>query len=633
MKAKSFVIGLFLLVLVACTSKAKVPEPAVPEQGRRVEGPIAELAAIDSLMWHQPDSAFALLLDFASSTKADSLDVFNGHYCQMLISELLYKNYYEQTNRSSLLHAVAYFDSIVRQAPSLQRGLGGFPPFKGVPEGREIHTLNPNLAFLDARAHYINGVGYYEQGDMVQACAEYLKTLEVMEEHFGEKELVGHKARFMYYTYNRLGDLFYSQFMMESSITCFEKALSYYLIEPTSPTGVSGILNLIGVQYDMIGKKDSAMYYYERAMENISDTNSLIYRNVLSSKTLLSYQMNQDVQSAIKKLQAIVGQTTDEKERLARYLTMGDIYYEEGRYDSAQYYLELVFQNNEDIISKIRAAEFLRTIYDDIGDKEKAYTCVNFLAIHKKSDAESKAFVSNLNELFQNYLDQKKEKQAEVSREKAIKKVMSILIPIAVIVALAILIFAKLRGKKLLQDKEKHHKQEIESERQSHRMQQAALSGRLKKSHEEVRELKDQIQQQYDRMAKAEFAASFTEEPVCRLIMERVNEGQFKSKVDYTIYKDSALDKQQLLDLRLAADRHFGQFTSRLKKAYPELTNTDLDYCCLYLLGLTDADVAALMQRAYNTVIERNGKIRKIFGNENPLPVTLTGIANGFLSA
>lgn len=35
---------------------------------------------------------------------------------------------------------------------------------------------------------------------------------------------------------------------------------------------------------------------------------------------------------------------------------------------------------------------------------------------------------------------------------------------------------------------------------------------------------------------------------------------------------------KQLLDLHVAADRHFGQFTSCLKKAYPELTKGDLDY-------------------------------------------------------
>ena len=162
-------------------------------------------------------------------------------------------------------------------------------------------------------------------------------------------------------------------------------------------------------------------------------------------------------------------------------------------------------------------------------------------------------------------------------------------------------------------------------------MQQSAITGRLKRSNQELRELKDQIKQMDDLATKTEAAASFDEEPICRLIMDRVNEGQFKSKIDYINYKDSALDKQQLLDLRLAVDRHYGQFTVRLKKAYPELTNSDLDYCCLYLLGLTDADIAALMQRTYNTVFERNGKMRKIFGSETPLPITLMGIANDSL--
>ena len=183
------------------------------------------------------------------------------------------------------------------------------------------------------------------------------------------------------------------------------------------------------------------------------------------------------------------------------------------------------------------------------------------------------------------------------------------------------------QARKELEERDKQHAEVLEAERQTHRMEQAAISGRLKRSNQEVRELKDQIKQLDDLAAKTEVAASFDEEPICRLIMDRVNEGQFKSKIDYIIYKDSALDKQQLLDLRLAVDRHFGQFTIRLKKAYPELTNGDLDYCCLYLLGLTDADIAALMQRTYNTVFHRNGKMRKIFGSENPLPITLMGMA------
>ncbi len=144
MKAMSFVIG-FLFALVACTEKTQVPEPEVAEPGRSVEGPSPELCAIDSLMWHQPDSALMCLLPYFNDTccrdvsrnvsenaNNDTLEdvaryvstttAYNRHYAHLLLAELLYKNDSAQTNRRELLQAVAYFDSLVRQAPPLKGG-------------------------------------------------------------------------------------------------------------------------------------------------------------------------------------------------------------------------------------------------------------------------------------------------------------------------------------------------------------------------------------------------------------------------------------------------------------------------------------------------------------------------------
>ena len=398
------------------------------------------------------------------------------------------------------------------------------------------------------------------------------------------------------------------------------------------------------------------------------------------------YNLDYSSDSIIKSLKHLVALSADEEEKTTRLLTLGNILFDDKQYDSSRVYLETVYEQQEDLESKMIAAENLRDIYQIKGDSIKAQKYASFLAGFTMSEIEKKKDVSKINEMFKNYLTQKQEKHAEEEREKAIKRVINIIIPIAVVVALVIFIVLKHRSKKLLkeqqekagrmlgeterqhkdelrrrqveaekqlEDKEKHYQSELETkeaearkeleekdkqhaevleaERQTHRMEQAAIAGRLKRRNQELRELKDQIKQMDDWAAKTEVAASFDEEPICRLIMDRVNEGQFKSKIDYIIYKDSALDKQQLLDLRLAVDRHFGQFTARLKKAYPELTNSDLDYCCLYLLGLTDADIAALMQRTYNTVFERNGKMRKIFGSETPLPITLMGMANDSL--
>jgi len=619
MKKRLNVISLLFLLLFFsyCGKEGK--------QQIEPQGSSAALAEIDSLIWRQPDSAFALLLQFVGCPEADGLDTYNGHYCQLLISELLYKNDYEQTNRQDLQKAVAYFDSLVWLSP----------PFKGVPEGRGIKTnlsnQNNTIPFLTARAHYINGVGYYERDSVVPACAEYLKALETMEEHHEEQELVGKKAQFMALTYGRLGDMFSEQFMMDPSITCYENALVYCNIEPTSPTGVSNLLTRLGVQYDKLGDKEKMRDYYKQALETMPSSDNLSYRDLAASKALCDYQLGLGIDHSLAVLRQILVDADDEEERKTRFLTIGAMFAEEGIYDSAMYYLEPLFENEEDIALKIPAAECLRTIYDSIGDNEKLDKCLHFMALQKKSEAQNKALVSQLEDMFKSYTNQKLKNEAERTRKKSIRKTFKVIVPIAVVIALAILVMAKLRSKKLLRQQQEEADRSIEAERQAHRMEQAAMSGRLKRKNEEVRELKDQIKKMDDLTAKTEMATSFNEEPICQLIMDRVNEGQFKSKIDYIIYKDSALDKQQLLDLRLAVDRHFGQFTIRLKKTYPELTNSDLDYCCLYLLGLTDADIAALMQRTYNTVFERNHKMRKIFGSENPLPITLMGMAKDSL--
>ena len=189
-------------MLVACSKPVEVPEPAVAEPSRSVEGPTIALSQIDTLMWHHPDSALSVMMEFVTSPEAESLNEFEGHYCQVLVAELLFKNDYGQSNREEVLKAVGYFDSI-------------------------------DEGFLAARAHYINGVGYYERDSVVAACGEYLKALEMVETHFpgietrhGTSLQPNHLPRFMALTYGRLGDLFSGQFMQEPAIICRNLQLS-----------------------------------------------------------------------------------------------------------------------------------------------------------------------------------------------------------------------------------------------------------------------------------------------------------------------------------------------------------------------------------------------------------------------
>ena len=589
--------------------------------------PSPVLSSIDSLLWRQPDSALACLLPYFDTCCRDAerqvSTVYNRHYAHLLLAELLYKNYYDQTNRAELLEAVEYFDSLtftLNDHSSPRRLIAGGDPLSP--------TRNDQLFFLSARAHYINGVGYYEHDSVVEACKEYLKALEVMEEHFEEEELVGKKAKFMALSYNRLGDIFSEQFMMETAIDCYKNSYVFSILSPISLYSVSNALYRIGKQFDMKGEMDSAKYYYSQALVNMPDSANLFFRNIVSNQSILSYQLTHQAEPSLKRLKQMVVMAEDDDEKLTRYLIIGDIYFEESLYDSALLYLEPVLENKKDLVSQIQAAHYLHIIFDSLGNAEKSDECVRFLAQQKKSEGQNKALVSRLESLYQKYLSQKLDKHTEKERAKAIRKTTGMIIPFVIVIILFVIGVTKMKSKKLLKEQQAETNKMLEETKQRHRIEQAAISGRLKQKSQEVRELQDQLKQQNDRDAAVEPTISFAEELICRLIMERVKEGQFKSQMDCSIYKDFALSKEQLVALHGAANRHFNHFTERLAQAYPDLTKSDLDYCCLYLLGLTDADVAALMQRAYNTVNERNSKLRRIFNCKSTISATLQAIAN-----
>ena len=578
----------------------------------------AALAEIDSLMWRRADSAFALLQEFVVSPEVEELDTFDGHYCQVLVSELLYKNDYGQSNRTELLQAVHYFDSL-KQVPELVEG-----------PSRYVNV------FLSARAHYMNGVGYYEHDSIVAACGEYLKTLEIVETHFPNVETVctpslsiAHLPRFMALTYNRLGDLFKDMFM-QNAIYCYKKSLVFTSIEPTSPNGMAKLLSSLGQQYHFLYQHDSAEYYLDEALKHLSDTNNLTYRDLISQKALLNYNMGKGIEPSLNDLRRMAAKAFGTNERTTRFIPIGDIYFDAQIYDSALVYLTQVFENTDDVLLKWDFAGKLRDIYQSQGDSLKAVQYALYQSENAVSEVESNARVSQLNELFQQHLQWEQER-AEAERQQAARLRRNRMIVVVCVLVVVAALLAWLLIRRRMKQQRDEASQQMEAERQTHRMEQAAISGRLKRSNQEVRELKDQIKQLDDLAAKTEVAASFDEEAICRLIMDRVNEGQFKSQMDCTIYKDYALGKEQVMALREAADRHFGQFTSRLAKAYPELTRGDLDYCCLYLLGLSDADISALMQKAYPTVSQRSRKIKAILGKNSPLPIALRGIASNDL--
>jgi len=590
-----FAIGWFVIALfAACNAKKQAPEP--------VEGPSPTLSAIDSLMWRQPDSAFAILVDYLSDDGRDAArhvstnEIFDNHYTQLLISELLYKNDYAQTNRRDLQKAMAYFDSIMQV------------PEPAIPEARR-RVEGPSskcCVFLDARAHYINGVGYYEKDSIVPACEEYLTALEVMEECFGEKELTGHKAQFLAYTYNRLGDLFSSQLMIEQTIDCYDKSRVYNLIHPTSPYGIANAYYHMGIQFDVSGQKETASDYYKQSLQALPDTNNSFYRDIVASMSFLDYQLGHDFDKSMEKMRWLLSQASDEAEKESRYMVIGSMYYESRQYDSALLYLEQVYKNNENAAVRLQVAEYLLGIYQSFGDESKVKEYANFLSQYAVSGYEQKAVQSRLANLYQDYQQKKADDRIHYERVKHRRLYFLITILLVFLIVIATIIVSRRLHKKKLESAQLRHDAELNDLR--------VINHHLQDENQKLARRQERLpakapREEYDTLLC---------ESICMDLQQRFGRTEILTTNKPEEYVALAITPREKQELAKVVMKHCPDFDSILKAHYPSIKTSDLDVCRFFLIGLSEQQMAVLLQKDYSTIWKRVKRLKEMMGFVEP---------------
>ena len=630
-------IGFAVLLLAACAR----PDNGIVETRRATSLQTTaslELSAIDSLMWRQPDSALALLLPYFDTCCRDvsrnvsripnvlgdvsgnvsTTTEYENHYAHLLLSELLYKNDYEQTNRRDLQKAVTYFDSLVRQAPPLQRGLGGL-------NKPQSHNQTPNLAFLDARAHYINGVGYYENDSVVEACKEYLKALEVMEERFEEKELVGKKAQLVAMTYTHLTDLFSSLYLHEGAIYFGKKSIDYFSKYDANSWHIAWVLNEIGTHYDMMDDLDSAYCYYKSAFAFIEDTNTIIYRDVVTHLICLEYKKNHlQADNLLLRMFHLLSKSENDLERLSRCAIIGELFYHEEQYDSAWHYLNTVYRETPSVGMKKQAAEWLVEICKMQGKMPKMLEYAEFLVPFANQEENQSGLKTQLAELYDSFKQKTLELRYHNEIVKHTKRAFWVIGGMLAILLLLFFLYRKYkRGKQILQT-------QMEVERYAHKMQQAALAGKLKRSNAALKKRErfkttKTIIHQTSVSQQQNKAENYFEEPICKRILEACNDksNPIKTTVPISAYHDIALTNAQKAQLKDAAMRHYGQLFENLRQQYPELKEKDYYYCFLCLLGLDNAQISVMMQLSYRTIWEREKRLQTILHTDGKIVVAL----------
>ena len=558
-----FSIGIVLMVVLAGCGYSP-DSPALTGTPSQRGTASRTLENIDSLMWRQADSALKVMMEFAASPEADSLDVFEGHYCQVLIAELLYKNDYKQSNRKELVKAVHYFDSIV--------GMSGEDV-----QGRD--------AFLAARAHYINGVGYYERDSLIEACGEYLNALRMMEGHFEEKVLVGHKARFMALTYNRLVELFSAQYMQEPAIYCGKQSLAYDKKAQSSPDKIANTYFFIAKQYGKLEETDSATYYYKMALETHPDRKTLVYRDAVCLLALSEFRTHQDTLASLDSLKSMMVQAASEVEMLTRFMAIGSIYHDIGQYDSAKVYLERAVEKYPKGANT--AAIYLRDIALKEGDTVRANQYALILAEEGATAANNQARASQLNDVFQQHLQREQEK-AEAERRQAEQLAARRRLVRGVVTAVVVLLVLGLGLWWWMAKRRKEHEAETQTLNEEKQQLQTQVDDALQ-----------QLQTVDDALQQLQTQADDALQQARAMLPQRVAD-LFRAKVPNRL--------ERIMDEFEAA---YPGAMERVAVAYPNLTKTETQLFVLSFLQFRAKEEADLLGLSQNTVLQYRSNLRK----------------------
>ena len=535
-----------------------------------------DLVAIDTLMQTRPDSALTLL--WASPME--------DPYYQLLFSEALYKNDSAQLNRTELLEAMAYYDSVA-------------------------------CPFLSARCHYMNGVGYYEMDSVVQACEQYLKALEIMEKHYEEKDMVGYKAKFMALVYSRLCVLFTDQYLHVQAVGFAKQAYLYYQKQGALSWQSVWALNKIGVNYDMMEQLDSAAYYYQRAATTIDDS-TIIYRDIVAHLALIRYKEENEAAMPLFQLKHLLSKSETAIEFTARSLAIGEIYLLEKNLDSAELYLNKVYGISDDVSIKKQAAEWLVEIHKEKGESEEAQPYAEYLVPFANLNENQGFIKSYLVDAYQNHEQQKKENQHRLQEKKNHRQAAIIMEVFVICVALVLVVYIS-------------RTRRWKKERQENKIKRAALAGRLKQSNEALKkELKNKTVVSMPLSIHTNSQMKYVEEPICRHILSVCNDERnpIKSNVPVFAYADIALTQEQKAQLKEKANYHYGQLFEKLKSNYPEMKEKDFLYFSLCLLGLDTSQIAVMMQLSYRTVWQREQRLKRIMNTDDSISIALYGFMN-----
>ena len=366
------------------------------------------------------------------------------------------------------------------------------------------------------------------------------------------------------------------------------------------------------------GRIDSALYYIDKRMEAEKNHPKRKYRLYQKAQLLLKTQAYAEVEALLDSAKAIALEEKDEefvyhltpyyqqlytgqrqyakalqtiqdsrkymmrKDAASHNLYKAQTFELMHREDSARHYYDVVAKS-ENLFLAAEAIYHLSKLAEAEDEPQKAY--LHHLDATGYIDQVYRAYQSQAkNNAFNELKWQSEIDNLKISRQRYIIIALSLVLALSLLIASGIILFQRKKRKEM-------EIRQIMVEKENQLLRQAEELSQLR---EKASTLREELIRKMDVFKKV---PSLQEEPV-----------EDRQSISLT--------KEDWKEIKSLLDSQYDQFTTRLKKAVPELNTSDIQFCCLLKVNISMQDLANIYHINKESVSRRKQRIKAKIGAE-----------------
>ncbi|WP_456086512.1 tetratricopeptide repeat protein [Parabacteroides sp.] len=551
----SLVATVLLLFMCACSDHPQAPT----------------LLEAEKIIEERPDSALAILTKIENINQLSEKD--HATYC-LLLTQAQDLNYITHTSDSLIKIAAKYFE-----------------------KSKDMHKASLSYYYMGR----VNADLY----DALKAQEYYLKALEV-----GEKTKDYHLlARIC----NNLGTLYNYQDIYDMALPIQKKAL-YYLEQETKldSANISFVLRNIARTYVQTQQKDSAIFYFQKAMKYSTPNN-------ISSISLSLGNLHFDkgeYKEAQEYIEKALNLATKKNIIAPIYLSKGKLFLFTEQLDSAKFYLNKCLQSPY-IYTKAGCLQRLAQISLK---EEKLHDYVKYTQQYEQlrdsitNNSHMKSI--RVTQSMFNYQRISKEKNL-YERKAALRMIyiyqISIILLIILITSIILIKRERNKKKRLTELKEEQYKRSQQYIEDNNK-QISQLTEMIHSKQKEMSKVERQLYETRKLMLEMENRQIFEKQGTFLLLEKDFHSSSLYIRIHRE--DDIQLGPSEWEELHQLIDATYSDFTNRLIKLYPQISIEEIHICYLVKMQLSIKKIAFIMHITSSGVSQCRRRLYKKFTGE-----------------